>query len=290
MVFSAIIDQVQWLPDGSGLIFNTAQFASGFGATSAQEDLWTVTLAGEVTQRLPFFQGGGLFLALPNGQIILSKRDAIEQVNADGSNRIRLVTFDFINTASEYVYYPILQLARNGNTVYTAVPSADPFDPKAFTQLWRIAGGEAEEIGSLPHTILFNPVQWSATGSRLGYAAYASNVTPDIIVADGNGDNAAVYATVEQARFFGWSGDGQYFLFSTPGNLAVGQVGSESVEVAIPAGGVVQTAVWLTNGRYLITTHFAGGWRIDSAHVKGAMSELLIISGEGDMAYDIWLP
>ncbi|MCB8942440.1 MAG: hypothetical protein H6658_01565 [Ardenticatenaceae bacterium] len=287
--FSAIIDQVQWLPDGSGLLFNTAQFASGFGGASSQEDLWRVTLGGEPTQLLPFYQGGGLFLVLPTGEVILSKRDAIEKVNADGSNRLRLVTFDFINTASEYIYYPLLQLARDGSTVYTAVPSAEPFGPDAFTRLWRIAGDGAEQIGRLPNTILFHPVQWSANGSRLGYAAYAGNVPAAMVLAEGDGDNAEVYDTADQMSFLGWSGDGQRFLYVTLTAVAVGQVGSDPVTVPIPAGGVVQTADWVGNGRFLIITRFEGGWRMDSGDVNGNMQELLVVSGD-DVEYDIWLP
>jgi hypothetical protein len=227
---------------------------------------------------------------LPNGEFILSKQDAIERVNADGSNRLRLVTFDFINTASEYVYYPILQLARDGNTVYTAVPSADPFSPDAFTRLWRMAGSNVEEIGRLPNTILFNPVQWSATGSLLGYAAYGASTTPAIMLAEGNGANAGVYALAEQAKFWGWSGDGQHFLFSTPNEVALGRVGSDPVKIPIPAGGVVETADWLTNGRYVFTTRFASGWRLESGDNNGSVQELLIVNSSGEVSYDIWLP
>ena len=288
--YSAIIDQVQWLPDSSGLVFTTGQFASDFGGYSEQEDLWTVPLAGELKQLLPFFQGGGRFLVLPSGEIILSKRDAIEKVNGDGSNRVRLVTFDFINTASEYIYYPILQLARDGRTVYTAVPSADPFGAEPFTQLWRISGSEVEDIGRLPHTILFNPVQWTANGSRLGYAAYDGSSTPSIMLAEGSGGSGGVYAIAEQAKFWGWSGNGQHFLFSSPDTLGIGQVGSDPLTVPLAAGGVVQTADWVGNGRFLIATRFEGGWRLDNGDINGKVNDLLVVNGNGNAEYDLWLP
>ena len=287
--FSTIIDQVQWLPDGRELAFSTGQYASGFGGSSEQEDLWTVTLDGELTQRLSFHQAGGLFLILPNNEVILSRREAIERINLDGSNRIRLVSFEFINTASEYIYYPILQLARDG-TVYTAVPSPDPFSPNAFTLLWRISGDSAEQIGRLPGTILFHPVQWSANGNRLGYAAYSGDAPPSIILANGNGQNAEAYARAEQIQFFGWSGDGQHFLYTTTELLAVGQTDSESLEIGLPAGGVVRTAEWLNNNRYIVATGFEGGWRLDSGDVNGTINQLLIVQGPREIEFDLWLP
>ena len=288
--FSAIIDQVQWLPDGSGLAFSTRQFASGFGGSSEQEDLWTVTLAGNLTQRLSFHQAGGLFLVLPNSQVIISGRNAVERINLDGSNRIQLITFDFINTASEYIYYPILQLGRDGSTVYTAVPSSEPFGSDAFTLLWRISGNSAEQMGRLPYTILFNPVQWSANGSRLGYAAYSGSVPPIIILADGSGQNAETYATAEQLQFFGWSNDGQHFLYATADLLAVGQTDGDPVEIVLPTGGAVRTAEWLSNSRYMVATGFEGGWRLDVGDVNGAVNQLLIVQGTREVEFDLWLP
>jgi hypothetical protein len=288
--FSTIIDQVQWLPDGRGLAFSTGQYASGFGGSFEQEDLWTVTLDGELTQRLAFHQAGGLFLILPNNEVILSRREAIERINLDGSNRIRLISFDFINTASEYIYYPILQLARDGSTVYTAVPSSEPFGPNAFTLLWRISGNSAEQTGRLPGTILFHPVQWSANGNRLGYAAYSDDAPPSIILANGSGENSEAYARDEQMQFFGWSGDGRHFLYTTTELLAVGQTDSEPIEIELPAGGVVRTAEWLNNNHYIVATGFEGGWRLDSGDVNGAISNLLVVQGSGDIEFDMWLP
>jgi Tol biopolymer transport system component len=288
--FSAVIDQVQWLPDGSGLAFSTRQFASGFGGASEQEDLWTVTLDGELTQRLAFHQGGGLFLVLPNNEVILSGRDSVERINLDGSNRIRLISFEFINTASEYIYYPILQLARDGSTVYTAVPNAEPFARNPSTQLWRISGNNAEQIGRLPNTILFHPVQWSANGNRLGYAAYTSSVPPSIIVADGSGQNAETYVTAEQMQFLGWSGDGQHFLYTTTELLGVGQPDSDPVEITLPTGGVVRSVEWLSNNRYIVATGFEGGWRLDSGDVNGDINQLLVVQGPREVEFDLWLP
>jgi hypothetical protein len=174
--------------------------------------------------------------------------------------------------------------------VYTAIPSANPFANDAFTLLWRISGDEAEQIGRLPHSILFSPVQWTANGSRLGYAARDTDAPPTLVLANGNGQDAATYITGEQIQFWGWSGDAQHFLYATTSAIGVGQSNSEPVEIPIPSGGTVSEVNWLTNNRYLVTTRFGAGWRLDSGHVNGSTSELLVVPGSDTIEYDVWLP
>jgi hypothetical protein len=91
-------------------------------------------------------------------------------------------------------------------------------------------------------------------------------------------------------QFFGWSGDGQHFLYTTTELLAVGQTDSEPIEIELPAGGVVRTAEWLNNNHYIVATGFEGGWRLDSGDVNGAISNLLVVQGSGDIEFDMWLP
>jgi hypothetical protein len=287
---STLIDQVEWLPNAQGLLFNTSQATTGAGFIIPQVDLWSVTLAGDVAELFGAGTGAGWFSITANNQVIMSQAEAIYRANLDGSNRQRLIAFDFINTASEYTYYPAVQPADDGLT-YVAIPGPDPFFGDEFTELWRFASnGVGEQHGRLPDNTLFSQVYWSNDGDRLGYVAFSGDTVSSLMLAGGSGRESTPYLRDEQLQMWPWSPDSQYFLYSTLTDYGVGRVNEVPVEVGIVGNGRVTHAEWLSNSQFLIVTRLDNGWRLDSGNIEGAHQELLTINSNFDIILDVWTP
>ncbi|MEJ2747189.1 MAG: hypothetical protein P8183_04635, partial [Anaerolineae bacterium] len=222
---AVLIGQVEWLNNSLGLAFNTYLLNLAGPGAGERVDLWTVGLDGTVTERFEAGQGGGTFTLSASNQVILAQQDAIVRANLDGTGAETVVEFGLINTASEYIYYPQAQWAADGSA-YVAVPDANPWQDDSETALWRIpASGPAQEMTALPGNILFDPVMWSPDGSRLAYVQRLmdpSNPPPVLILADGNGRNAAPYTSDSQLTLYSWSPDGQHFLYAGSGSVGSG--------------------------------------------------------------------
>ena len=82
---------------------------------------------------------------------------------------------------------------------HTFVPDAQPWQPGAWTTLWQIPGsGPAGQLGSIEGVTLFDPVLWSADGSRLAFIQQPddqdSTAMSRLMIADGKGISANPYA------------------------------------------------------------------------------------------------
>jgi hypothetical protein len=287
---AVLIGQVEWLNNSLGLAFNT-YFLNLVGPGAGERvDLWTVGLDGSVTERLEAGQGGGTFALSPDGQVILGQENAIVRANVDGSDAEKVIEFDFINTASEYIYYPQAQWAADGSA-FVAIPDAEPWSDESESTLWRItASGAAEEMAALPGNVLFDPVQWSPDGTRLAYVQRVmdpSNPPPVLMLAEGNGRNAAPYTSDGQLALYGWSPDGSHFLYAGSEDVGVGQVDVPPVKVEIPGGTAVMQ--WLNAATFITAANVSGDWSLTVANLDGQAVELTVTSSSSPQ-FDVWAP
>ncbi|MFO7681023.1 MAG: hypothetical protein R6X34_13315, partial [Chloroflexota bacterium] len=167
---AALIGQMQWLADSEALAFNTyAVDREGGPGMGSLEDLWTVNLAGTLTERFAAGQGGGSFAISPQDVVVMGQKTAVIRANLDGSNQETVISFPAVNTASEFAFYPWLQWLADGAFATAAISSPDPYT-SAEADLWRIpAAGEAQFLTALEGNIIFSPVIWSDSGRQLGY-------------------------------------------------------------------------------------------------------------------------
>lgn len=287
------VDQFQWTADSQRLVFNT-QLTPYEGITLGnQADLWRVGMDGTPTQVFAPGEGGAVFAVSPVDQVIMSQATAIVRANLDGSGRETLVQFELVNTASEYIYYPIPQWTTDGSRAFTAVPSREPFSPEAVATLWQLPStGTAVQLGTLPGNILFNPVAWSYNGAQLAYVRQlisSANVEPVLMVGSTNGQDVGAYNSAEQIAFFDWSPDNTHFLYTTGQFYAVGQASSGPMTISIPAGQHVQKGQWLNESTFVIATGSDGSWTLSSGNVSGVTTPLTTFASRNGI-FDVWGP
>ncbi len=293
--FVLLLNQINWLPDSTTLAFNTiAVDPSGPGVTN-QEDLWLVTLDGELSQILPTGEGGGIFAFMANDRLLLSRSDSIVRADLDGSNNEVILQFEPVNTASEYAFYPSLQQAGKGETV-THIPDPQPWEPEAWTTLWQIPGiGQAGQLGAIEGIGPFEPVIWSPDGSRLAYVLQPDSQDPEsvsrVVVADGTGINAAPYAGGNSLVVHSWAPDGARFIYSGEGFYALGRENAPPVQTILSPGQRVRDGQWISNEAFIAAAGFpdTGVWELLSSNGSGESASLLSFHGF-EPIFDVWTP
>ncbi|MCP5095492.1 MAG: SH3 domain-containing protein [Chloroflexi bacterium] len=288
--FSTLIVQVQWLADSRGLAFNTSLNNLTGPGSGSQEDLWTVSIDGELVERLVPGNGGGAFDISGNGRVIAGASEGIMRSNLDGSDLELMIPFELVNTASEYIYYPQPKWTADGSRAYVAVPNREQFSADANFSLWEIpSSGPAVKLTEVSGNILFGGVHWTDNGNRVAYISseIGTGALPDLVVAAGNGSTPVDYTTDPQLTFGAWSPDGNSFLYAGADYYAVGKIDAPPTQVVISGGtAVIQ---WLDASNYIVVIGTTGAWQIQSSNMAGDTSLLTTISSQSP-AVDVWIP
>jgi hypothetical protein len=290
-----LIDQIGWLPDSKQVAFNTIATDRTGLAPVSQEDLWTVTIDGELTQLFPPGNGGGAFAFTANNKVLLSRSDSIARADIDGTNEELILRFEPIDTASETVFYPRPQPSAQGNA-YTFIPDAQPWKPDAWTTLWQIPPlGQARQLGVLTGVSLFDPVLWSPEGSHLAFVQQPLEqdlaTMARVMIADEKGIDADPYAGGDGLLVHAWSADGAKFIYSGGGFYAVGRVNAPPVQTILGAEQQVGDAQWISEETFIAAVGLPvnQSWELRSAAVAGDHITLISVAG-AEPKFDIWQP
>ena len=291
--FAVLIDQIHWLPDGSGVAFNTSTLNLEGPGTASQEDLWVATLDSQLHERFPAGQGGGNFLFEPDGRVILSRASELSRAVLGSQEESVFLNYDPVNTASEYVYYPSPQLTKIDT--FVAIPAADPWEDGAQTVLWRApAVGPPVELGRIANIPLNLPVAWSPDGSQIAFiqqTASGEEISLRLVTAAADTSGAEPYAGGPHLSFFAWQPAGTRFLYGGAGYYAIGQPQAPPNQILLPADQAAVAARWLDGDNYLVNIINTADeqWELRSATVSGETASLT--AGPGVQSqFDIWLP
>ncbi|MDA0244658.1 MAG: hypothetical protein OT477_14660 [Chloroflexi bacterium] len=282
-----IFGQVSWFPNSQRLAFTSQIIAREGPGVGALNDWWTVDVNGAAVQVLPPGQAGANFAIAPAGNPVLFASDKeILMVNADGSARRNLITFEFVITYSEYTYAPELHWAADGQQAWVAIPSPDPLDASAYAQIWRIAAdGGTVPFGRVLGNVLFNPVAWSADGARLAYVRQIiapSNPPVQLVVAQGTGDGQTDYgnSVAGSIQFLSWNPTSDRFAYN-----GIDSTGRQTPYLGTPSGAFAslpfEPAAYLNNLLWLDGTHYvaivqqAGSTTIYGGNETGAVAPLV---------------
>jgi hypothetical protein len=282
---AVLIGQLQWLTDSQAIAFNTYVVNLIGPGVLSQADLWTVDLAGALTERFPAGEGGGTFAISPDDVVVFGQTTAVVRANLDGSDQETVIDFEFVNTASEFAFYPWLQWTEDG--AVAAISSPDPYS-SAEAELWRIpVAGEAEWLASLDGNTIFSPVIWSDSGLQLGYVQEMVGSEAVLVIGTGDGADTSNYAE-NASRFFGWSPEESHFVYAGQGNYAIGQLGEEPLVVELAEGRTAVSAQWLNDNTSIIALGSADNWDFRLQTSDGPATRL--VSGSSTPLFDVWTP
>jgi len=225
--------QVAWLSDNRRIAFNTL-LEAGYGVISFY-DLWIAdTEEGTVTRLLEDGDGGSFAYSPDGSKILVSNPNSVSIVSADGSNRRLLISYPFVNTASEYAYNPQPVWTPDGSFGLVAIASEEPFFADPYITLWRLPlSGEAEMLSILPGMNLFSTMTdriWNAARTALAYiddeyVLHLATLTGESLQSYGSAD-----------YFYGWSADDRFWLLSLGGDLLVAGTAMELTPLELPEG------------------------------------------------------
>jgi dipeptidyl aminopeptidase/acylaminoacyl peptidase len=206
--------RVAWVGESDKVAFNTI-LEAGYGL-STYDDLWIAdTTTGSVNQVLPDGQGGSFAFSPDGSALLVADAESVSMMAADGSNRRELISFPFVNTASEYAFMPQPVWAPDSSYGLVAICGPEPFGgpEDSYTTLWRLPlTGEVEEI-------------MTVTGLNLNQAMSGNLFSPDgehIAYTEGEFMEGNTYiATLDGTilttnsyayHYYGWSTDGSLII------------------------------------------------------------------------------
>jgi hypothetical protein len=223
--------QIAWLDDNRRIAFNTL-LETGYGILSFY-DLWIGdTETGEITRLLEDGTGGSFAYSPDGTRILVSDPGSVSVVNADGSERRLLVSYPFVNTASEYAYTPQPVWTPDGSHGLVAIASEDPFFTDPYLTLWSLPlSGDVQELCSVPGINLFNTMYdrlWNTTRTVFAYIDDLLNLH----LATLNGDSLQVYDNGD--HFFGWSADDRCWIYRQAGEVMLDGVDLTAAPLELP--------------------------------------------------------
>lgn len=278
-------DNIAWLGDSQRILLNTSiSNLVGPGAGS-REDLYVLTLTGELTQLFGEGEFAGEF-AVSGNQLLGGSSDAIRLATIGDNNTTTLIEFPMINTASEYIFYPKPQWISN-TSAYVAIPNQSPFEDQQFS-IWQLNGATAVQGPDLPGLGLFNSVLWSPNGSRV---AFIDNVTeqntPFITIANGDGQNAFAYDSGDNLQIYEWSNNSQSILYSGNGFYAASAEGGSPTEFLVTDA--VLDMQWLGNETFITAVGATGQWNLIT-NTRSGQTNIVAIVNDDFITFDVWTP
>jgi Tol biopolymer transport system component len=189
--------------------------------------------------------------------VVVADPTTVARANGDGSDREELITFDFVNTASEYAYVPQPVWMPDSSHALIAISSAEPFGPNPSGNIWRIPrAGDAVQLATLSGRFLFSTMGennlWSPDRSRFAYI----NVDEDLVLTNGDGSDGTVYAS-GGIEFVAWSPDSQRFIYKqgSPWTYYVGEMGADPIALLSPDLSLqVQSAEWIAPNTFVYSS------------------------------------
>jgi Tol biopolymer transport system component len=276
---------VSWLPGGDRVAFNTLLTIEHGLVTN--DDLWIVDVeSGELTRLLEDGEGGAFAFSPDGDALVVADASTVSILDADGTNRRTLLTFETVNTASEYAYIPQPVWTPDGAYALVAISSPEPFttEGEPGATLWRLPrdANRAQELNELEGEFLrasMTDELWSPDREHMAYLAGEDQVFTTLMIADAYGSDPEPYAT-GVTDLHGWSPDGATVAYAVGGErarevatyrLLLGAPGADPIDVTpTHTAAEVLDLQWIDADTFVYITGETGQVVLNIGQVEGA--------------------
>ncbi|MDA1329784.1 MAG: hypothetical protein DWG76_00615 [Chloroflexi bacterium] len=220
---SPSIYRFAWQPGSHTLAFSTRVQTYGL-VVFDDINLVDANTGAMSTLRAPG-EGGNFFFSPDGSQVAYSRSTSINAINTDGSNlREEMITFPYVITYSEFLYYPPVHWSLDGSSIMVAVPPEDGLAPTESglppeTGLWWIPldGTPPYMPGSVQaEWFAVQTAQFSPDNGRVAYlrpVGETGSGQRELVIALSDGSNESAQIQEEGILVGAWSLDSNQLVF-----------------------------------------------------------------------------
>ncbi len=221
----------EWVPGSHTLAFNTQQVFQGAGLTLLDDFNQVDADSLELKTILPPGQGGEFVYAPDGNRVAISTPTDISVVSAEGGGRLNVLSYDQVNTFSEYRYYAQPVWSSDSSFLLAAIPPVDPLaQPRESTIIWYlpIDGTPAYQIGEVvAEPFISSEVKFSPDLQRILFLRETGEPfknLSELYIAKSDGSEEKVYIKAPLIQLMMWSPNSNRFVYRQ-GEAWEGQLG-----------------------------------------------------------------
>jgi hypothetical protein len=264
-----VVYQFEFLPGTHTLVYNTS--ALYWEAYWSHDDLYSVDV--DTLEKNILLEPGlaGFFSISPDGsKIALSNFEEVLLLNADGSNRRRVLTFPIVylsGMSAEFI--PDIEWKTDSSSFITIIlPEYPKNDPPETTKVFRVTSkGYTTKI----HEFIYVPGEWyipvfiSPDTTRILYSSnwdYETN-TFHLHEAglDGSYDNVI---SIDAVNLYGWAPDSQHLLYENNRGEALQYGTTQDGFASFPerVSNIYGRIIWVDDDRFLYIRHISDSYEL----------------------------
>ena len=295
---SSIPSQMAFVPGSHTLAFNVRLQYEGpglaFGTTLYLASMWMPAPSAASWMSAQSWK----FTYSPDGsKIAISLPTGIAIYNADGSLVDgNVLTYPFVNTASEYAWVASPAWSADSTTLMVAVPPQDPWtEPVGNGSLWRVAadGLSGEMTSETP--MMYFPSGFAFISPDLTKVIFftrlgaATDNIQTLHTASVDGTTDIEYTTGQFDSTAAWSPDNVHFFYTVrdgPGTISyIGAIGGAAVLVPdiTNAGDIT----WVDATRYIVSTSASGTGSMLLGNLSAPTGVIFNGSGSDYMSFSV---
>ena len=262
--------QVSWIPNSHKIAFSTFITFEGPGSSNG-DGLYVIDADNGEMEKLATIDSSWAwkFKFSPDGsKIAIGKPESLDIFNADGSLHLKnLLTFDFINTASEYAWTPDPQWSPDGSTLGVVIPPKEPWTENPADSLIALLAVDGKSKQTFSTQMTYFPGGFSSFSPDFKQLVY---LTRDPTSADNIFFLRSMDLVQNQiidytsGKIYSkpvWSLDGSKFLYYDMDSGAyIGQPDLDPVPLS--EMGEVTSMAWIDASRFIVSSRTDSGWKL----------------------------